>query len=80
MAQRLVARAFVLGLDSALSLLERAALLARLAVGSPGALENAAQRIEAGPDWKHPWAPQAVEALRVAARIATRRPRIEPSS
>lgn len=69
LAQRLVARAFALGLDPALSLAAQGAHLARLAVDAPGAVELAVRGIEAGPDSDSPWAVQAIEALRVAARL-----------
>ncbi|MGQ0432159.1 MAG: hypothetical protein ACT452_07110 [Microthrixaceae bacterium] len=76
LAHRLVARAFVLALDPALSVAERGAHLALLAVRSPASLELAIRGIEVGPHRASERGAQAVVALRAAIGLVTaeRRP------
>lgn len=74
LTQRLVARAFVLGLDAQLSTADQAEHLVRLAVADPTALHLAVRCIETGPDSTSPLAVHAITALKVAAHIVSTRP------
>jgi hypothetical protein len=68
--QRLVARAFALGLDPELTAAARADHLARLAAGDREALVQAARHIDHRAQPRSPLADQAVVALEIAAGLA----------
>ena len=76
MTQRLVARAFVLGLDADLTTADQAVQLVRLAGADLEALDVAVRRIEAGPERTSPLAAQAITALKVAADIVSTPPTV----
>lgn len=72
LGQRLVARAFVLGLDPALDQDEQGEHLARLANGSAASLKLAIRGIEAGPDRESSRGVRAIAALQAAVFVTAR--------